>query len=247
MDAPVIVLPEPWISGLEIQFERVRDEGGATAVHAMRVAAGRMSVWIEIAGRHALHDDLRWLRRSAATLRDIDVMLGRERAPLWEAELRLHRALELAALRAVLATSRPRAIAAGLRCIPPPDERTARKGMRRLARRVLREGDRMMGGSHDAESMHRVRRRLRRLRYALEWLDTDAGKVKKIQDAFGDFNDRVVELAHVQSHPELQLSEADLLLVRAEHDETREHALAVWASHRSDLRDLAHGDEALET
>jgi CHAD domain-containing protein len=198
-----------------------------------------MSVWIEIAGRRAMHDDLRWVRRSAAVLRDVDVMLDAGRAPQWEAVLRLQRAEALAALRAALSSTRPRAIVAGLRCVPPPDEDTARKGVVRLSRRVLKEGQRLSADTREPELFHRVRRRLRRLRYALEWLDADSKDVKKAQDAFGAFNDRVVELRHLETQAEVRVPEPDLQVIHADMERARKEALESWDALRSSLRAMA--------
>jgi CHAD domain-containing protein len=245
MGEPATVLPEPWLGELEKQIEHVRVDGGASAVHAMRVAAGRMSVWIEIAGRHVLHDDLRWLRRSAATLRDIDVMLDAGRAPQWEAVLRLQRTEALAVLRAAIASTRPRALVLGLRCVPAPEVDDARKGTLRLARRVLKSGRRIAADTRDPYVIHRVRRRLRRLRYALEWLQIDSKDVKKTQDAFGAFHDRVVELRHLETQAEVSVPEADRLVIQTDLERTRKAAIESWDALRASLREFAQGDGKL--
>jgi CHAD domain-containing protein len=232
--------PEPWLTQLGEHVERLCDEGDSDTVHDMRVAAGRLSVWIEIAGRRALHDDLRWLRRSAARLRDIDVMLERDRPSTWVEILREEREQELVHLRSALETTRPRALIEALSCIPSPDKRTARSGTRHLVHRVLTAGHKMADDEQDPHVLHRVRRKLRRLRYALEWLQQDTQEVKKVQDAFGAFNDRVVELRHLDAHPAVHLADTELETLRAEHEHERRHALNMWAKHRAHLRDLAH-------
>jgi CHAD domain-containing protein len=246
MDDNESVLPRPWLDELEKEIEHVRIDGGASAVHGMRVAAGRLSVWLEIAGRRALHDDLRWLRRSAAALRDYDVMLDAGRAPQWEAALRLQRSAALVALRTALSSARPRALVTGLRCVPPPDVETARKGTVRLARRASKEGQRLSADSRDPDVIHRVRRRLRRLRYALEWLDADSKAVKKVQDAFGAFNDRVVELRHLETQAEVHVPEADRQVIHADMERARKEAMEAWDGFRSDLRAMARAASELE-
>lgn len=246
MEAGAIVLPEPWLTHLGQHVEHLRDESDSDTVHDMRVAAGRLSVWIEIAGRRALHDDLRWLRRSAARLRDIDVMLERERPIEWDALLCEEREQELTHLRTALDSTRPHALLEALACIPPPDVRTMRRGTRRLVRHVLLAGEKMAADEQDPHVLHRVRRKLRRLRYALEWLQQDTKEVKKVQDAFGTFNDRVVEMRHLDSHPSVQIPDTALAELRAEHEKERRHALDMWAKHSGTLRHLARANGPLE-
>jgi CHAD domain-containing protein len=246
MEESAILFPEPWLSQLAEHAERLRDDGDGESVHDMRVAAGRLSVWIEIAGRSALHDDLRWLRRSAARLRDIDVMLERERPVEWDALLCEEREQELSHVRSALASTRPRALLEALACVPPLELRTMRAGVRHLVQRVLRAGEKLTPDEQDPHVLHRLRRRLRRLRYALEWTREDARVVKKVQDAFGTFNDRVVEMRHLDSHPVVQLADTVLAELRAEHDQARRDALDSWEKHRAHVRDLARECGPLE-
>ncbi len=246
MDAHDLVRPEPWLSQLAELVDRVRDagDGDSESVHDMRVAAGRLSVWLEIGGRSALHDDLRWLRRSAARLRDVDVMLERERPPEWTAVLHEQRTVELAHVRAALQSNRSRALLQALGFVPSPEAGTARSGARHLVHRVLRAGERMAHDEEDPHVFHRLRRRLRRLRYALEWLQEDARSVKKVQDSLGTFNDRVVELRHLDSNPSVRLSEAMLEGLREEHEIARWDSLAAWQKHRTGIRDLGRASGA---
>ncbi|WP_295984754.1 CYTH and CHAD domain-containing protein [uncultured Variovorax sp.] len=86
--------------------------------------------------------------------------------------------------------------------------RLLRKRLQRLHKQVLRDGERFE--SLDTESQHRVRKRLKRLRYLAEFVaplfdekkeddDGPAGRYLKAlrpaQDALGDFNDEAVALA----------------------------------------------------
>jgi CHAD domain-containing protein len=248
MDPHDLVRPEPWLAQLAGFIERVRSTSGADSdsVHDMRVAAGRLSVWLEIGGRTALHDDLRWLRRSAARLRDVDVMLERERPQSWTELLQEQRAEELAHVRATLGSNRARALIQALGFTPSPQADRARRGARNLVHRVLRAGERMSHDEQDPHALHRLRRRLRRLRYALEWLNEESRDVKKVQDALGAFNDGVVELRHLDSHPELRLPDSVLEDLREEHEIARLSSLDAWKKHRSGIRDLARTGGALE-
>jgi CHAD domain-containing protein len=245
MEDNAILPHEPWSTRLAEQLERMRDAADGDTVHDMRVAAGRLSVWVEISGRRALHDDLRWLRRSAARLRDIDVMLETQRPPEWEAVLREQRDTELARVRKALDSTRPRALLEALACIPPPEVGAARKGARHLVHRSLRAAERMSEDESDPHALHRLRRRLRRLRYALDWLGEDPRDVKKVQDALGAFNDRVVELRHLDAHPIVRVPDDLVEELRDGQDRLRKTALESWAKHKKDVEGLARNGGAL--
>ena len=83
--------------------------------------------------------------------------------------------------------------------------RVLRKRLQRLHKQVMREGERFE--SLDTESQHRVRKRLKRLRYLAEFVAplfdaADKGGAERYlkalrpaQDALGEFNDEAVALA----------------------------------------------------
>jgi inorganic triphosphatase YgiF len=83
--------------------------------------------------------------------------------------------------------------------------RLLRKRLQRLHNQVLRDGERF--ASLDTESQHRVRKRLKRLRYLAEFVaplfEKDDGSaaarylkaLRPAQDALGEFNDEAVALA----------------------------------------------------
>lgn len=223
---------------LETQIAIVRDSGSASAVHQMRVAAGRLSVWLELCGRTALRDDLRWLRRAAMHVRDADVMLAARAHDGLRDRLLESRAAALASARRELATSRTRAILAGLAFVPSPTKAQARACLQRLLRRTLRAGDALAEDERDPAQFHRLRRRVRRTRYALEWLAEDAAQVKELQDALGSLNDLHVELAHLDTlvdSPALATHRTDL---EAALDRARAEALAKWSVCRPEFRRL---------
>jgi CHAD domain-containing protein len=189
------------------------------SVHELRVAAGRLSVWLELGGRHMLRDDLAWLRRSASRTRDLDVILERcgslrsndkvrhcnsiaelsashaVRWPEWEALLRGERACSCDELVESLSSTRLTALLAALSWMPALDREVARDSLPRFRARVERAGARLehtledSEGPEDIRALHRLRRAVRRLRYALEWLGEDARAVKALQDELGLLND----------------------------------------------------------
>jgi CHAD domain-containing protein len=83
--------------------------------------------------------------------------------------------------------------------------RLLRKRLRKLHRQAVRDGERFE--SLDTESQHRVRKRLKRLRYLAEFVaplfddgDEDAAErylkaLRPAQDALGEFNDEAVAMA----------------------------------------------------
>lgn len=238
------ISPDSWLDELETQIALVREAGTASSVHQMRVAAGRMSVWLELGGRMPLRDDLRWLRRTAMRVRDADVMLATPRTDEWHARLAASRALDLLTTRRALATSRPRAILLGLACVPWPSLERGRSGAERLARRALRAGDGLARDERDSAPFHRLRRRVRRTRYALEWLGEDAREVKQLQDALGLFNDASVEIAHWRAEHEQASIATDREAQEAEQERLRREVLAQWASCRRALQRVARRGES---
>ena len=132
-----------WLEELARQIDRTREVVEPEPVHRLRVAAGRLSVWLELGARRALRDDLRRLRRSAAAVRDLDVMTAHEGGAAWAEALRTERAREAVSLRTVLASQRIETLVEALGLVPDPDPVCVRSSLQRLKRRVMRAGDRL--------------------------------------------------------------------------------------------------------
>src|SRR5438105_12045185 len=126
----------------------------------MRVAAGRRSVWLALAGRRALRDDLRRLRRSAAPPRDIAVMSAMNRSTSRNTALAARRDTALSRLRRELASPRIPALLAGLHLVPAPESTAASDALARLERRALRAGRELDRDPEDDRALHRLRRRV---------------------------------------------------------------------------------------
>ena len=200
-------------------------------VHQVRVMAGRLSVWLEMAGRNMLRDDLAWLRRSASSLRDLDVIGERlescERSSTdadgadgrthrsfgrggrggkgaesalhdWRAQLRNGRESARRVVLAALSCERFSALLAALSCIPDVDEKTARASLPRFRARVERAGRALERAPEDLDALHRLRRAVRRMRYALEWVGDDAHALKELQEELGELNNWVMLLQHLE-------------------------------------------------
>ena len=239
MESQAILPADRWLEQLELHIRRFQASESPESVHQLRVAAGRLSVWLELGGRRALRDDLRWLRRRAASVRDLDVMFGKGRSSHWNDLLSVQRETALEELRAALAAPRSASLCTGLRYVPAPTLAVARAGLRRIRRRVLSAGDRLGDDERDSNVLHHLRRKIRRLRYALDWLGDDATEIKAAQDVFGAMNDMAVELRHIEAHAGDTALDEHRRAVQAEYDRLRLESIAAWHRARPLLRERA--------
>lgn len=222
-----------WLLHLTEHLPLAREGADPEGIHQVRVAVRRLRVWLELADLGVLEDDLAWLVRGAGRVRDLEVLLGHPRLPkafgdwakeqLGEARRELTPMLDSARLKGLL-----RALSA-----LHPLERTAAEA--RLGHLVRRVGRRAADweAHGDFERLHALRRALRRLRYAREWLGLDTEAIKQLQDALGAVGD----LTFTQNY--LRAFEADGGKAPPQFErglETRlagalEEAKASWKSH----------------
>lgn len=177
-----------------------------------------------------LRDELRWLMGHLGEVRDLDVLLGRLRADLGSLDLvdRERAAVVLAAaaddravaydrLRVALRTPRCAALLqdtaqvatappfTGRRPRRPASEvvpRLVRKPLRSLRREVEKQGD-----APGDEGLHRLRIKLKRVRYAAELATPVAGKqasraahgLAGVQDVLGDHHDACTASERLQA------------------------------------------------
>jgi CHAD domain-containing protein len=234
---PEAISPEPWLAALVRRTDEVLRTHDERAVHQLRVAAGRLNVWLELGARAALRDDLRRIRRSVAELRDTDVLLARHPPDTEAARLRATR--ELAASRATTAlrAARPHAVAAALAFVPWPTTAQAERALRRLGLRVVDAAEETAHGQLDPTHLHRFRRRVRRTRYALEWLGRDATNARELQDVLGLWHDATLDERRLESAPPESVESLRNALER-ERKALLERALETYATHRMWWRDL---------
>jgi CHAD domain-containing protein len=239
-----MISPREWIDRLREHARSACAGSDSEGVHQLRVAAGRLSVWLELGGKRVLRDDLAWMRRSAGPLRDLDVIMEllaatepegsngsgahprsaehepsaarvgsaptdprahartRETDGSWAssasspartarslgARCLAERADALRTLAATLSSDRFRALLQSLAWLPPLDESAAREALTHFHARVRRAEKRLSRDRDDLRALHRLRRAVRRLRYALEWLGDDAQRWKRVQDDLGELN-----------------------------------------------------------
>jgi CHAD domain-containing protein len=185
----MIVADGTWRALLGHLDEVRRDaDPSAETVHRVRSSASRLTAFLDLGGRRALRDDLRWLRRRAAPVRDADVTLARGVPAPLASWLVSQRAEGCADLRGALRRDRFAALCGAMEELKPLAESDARDGLRRIERRVRRRGA-VVTDDASPERIHRLRRALRRLRNAREWMGVSSPDLQPALDALGELND----------------------------------------------------------
>lgn len=181
--------PVRWVEHLTRHLPLARDGEDREGVHQLRVASARLEVFLRLAGRRSLLDDLRWLRERASAVRDLDVLLAGDLPKPFAEWLAGERLVARAGLLAALESPRLRALLEGWRWVPDLDRKAAERNRDELARRAERRAARALESEAQLDAFHAVRRALRRLRYADEWLERDVEELKTLQATLGDLND----------------------------------------------------------
>lgn len=205
-------------------------------LHDMRVASRRMRAAMKVfagalpARFRELRDEVKWIAGSLGEVRDLDVQL--EQLETWLSEADPEDREALGAVRGVLEQRRENARHDMLHALDSrrytelietltsllkrgpepgsPDADTpvlvAAPGLiRGLYKKVRKTGDRLEEDS-PGEEYHKLRKRAKRLRYALEFLSDVYGKpvkspissLKDLQDVLGDHQDAEVAIAHLR-------------------------------------------------
>lgn len=191
-----MIMVDDWLCRLRTHLESIATTADEESVHQVRVATRRIGSWLELGGRRVLRDDLRWLRRQAAAVRDLDVLVARDDLPK-----RLQQDWTNAAtaartkLRRIVRSTRTEALLAALGSLPGIDEAGAKARLGAIREMVVRRGDKYCASPGDLVAMHRLRRGVRRLRYALEWIDEDTKPLRRLQEVLGMANDAALALA----------------------------------------------------
>lgn len=192
--------PRPWTEALDRHVRAARAAPEVESVHQLRVSAGRLAVWLRLARRHALRDDLDWLRKSAARVRDLDVLLARHGGEGWCAQLAAERSDAARELANELQAPRAEGLLQALEHLAPLEKQAAAQRLERFRKRARAAGERALEpDTPRTEELHRLRKRVRRLRYALEWLGRGSGAEKELQDALGRLHDSAVASAQARS------------------------------------------------
>lgn len=218
----------PWLEHLRAHLPVARAGSDPEGVHQVRVGAGHLDVWLELAGMRVLRDDLAWLRSGAGRVRELDVLIATGPEPDWRRWIEERRQAERERLVALLDDRRLDGLLEALSLLPPLEGERARARLPKLARRAERRGERMLADPSDIDGFHRLRKGLRRLRYAREWLGLEVRALKSTQQSLGALHDVSVALELFQEWPGRESSPGvrELLLERLE--KLRARSLALW-------------------
>lgn len=223
------------IARLREGVARLRDEGSSAAhdpelVHRVRVSSARLRTRVELVGARMLRDDLRWLRKSAAALRDLDVLVERAHPEPWARWLEHRRAEERSAFLATLASARAKGLLTAIEDASSADgdEDGARERIERLRERALRSARHLEDPKAADSAFHDLRRRLRRLRYALEWIDADAKPLEDVQAELGALNDHTTALRELERSPLAASLAAKRAALERDLAPRRARALKAW-------------------
>lgn len=185
---------QPWFEHLLRNVAVAREGVDPEGVHQLRVAAARVDVWLRMAGMRTLRDDLRRLRRAAAARRDLDVLFEATLPPPFAQWASQERAAAHAVLVSVLDEPRTAALFDALRWLPSLPRKCALEFEQAERARVERRRRRAVRATSSVEDVHRLRRVLRRWRYAREWLGASTTRLRPLQEQLGQLNDAVVAL-----------------------------------------------------
>lgn len=209
-------------------YEQAALEGDSEAVHQMRIATRRLRVTLELfagvltgAWVNVVRRELKWLGGVIGALRDCDVMdqliggLSVKLAPETAAGVeQIRRALTVRrrelhdSMREALASERYESLRARFAGAPTRKlssaatvRATARKALAPIARRVERAGAKLKPES-DNRALHKLRIRIKRLRYSLEMLGEAGGgdvkdaarRLRKMQNLLGEQHDAVIAI-----------------------------------------------------
>ena len=179
--------------------------GDAEGVHQVRVAARRLRVWLGFKGHALLEKELRWACGELALMRDLEIFGEALTAePLVELRAR-------ATQQAVEALESPRwaALRHALEQTRAPKKSRARRALSKLERTLEKRRATLPAGEGDA--LHALRRSLRRVRYAREWLGIDASELAVEQERLG----AVCDLLALQAFAKRQRAEVPAQLPEA--------------------------------
>lgn len=184
-----------WLEALDAAVPLAREGEEPEGAHQLRVALARLSVGATLASAEALLRELRWLRRSAAAVRDLDVRLAQQPPESVARGLREERRRARVELRAVLDSARVRDLRRDLGALAPPEEEEATQGMLALLEGALARGRRYEEKPRKEAALHALRRALRRARFGLELFGGAPKELTRMQSALGEVCDRFLLLA----------------------------------------------------
>ncbi len=222
-----------WVDRVRAASGLVRQGHDPEAVHQLRVALGHVEVWLRMARRSALQARVRALRRAASPVRDLDVRLALS-PPKVEAR-RIKRRRIKAWRTLIVALDEARALVETLAGLPALPLEQVHTWARRSAARVRSAGKRWRPRDGIAAT-HTFRRRVRRLRYALEFGQRSSEAVATLQGTLGTVCDCALTLSDLGGgHPRFRRR------LERRQREAAQLARAQWKALRGSLKRLAQG------
>jgi len=227
---------DPWLDHLIRHLPVAKEGHDPAGVHQVRVAARWLRVWLRLAGMRVLEDDLAWLVRAAGEVRDLEVLLQQPDLPKAFRSWATSR-LEEARTAFVPLLDSPRLVGLlqALSHLPPLDEEAVKARLKRFVRQAKRKAEEWLN-QDSIESLHALRRALRRLRYAREWLGLDSRAIKALQETFGQVGDLAFTLRYLGDF-EAQGGQVPVYKERLEKRLGRalEAARVAWGKHQASL------------
>ena len=228
-----------WLRHLGEHIESARQGHEAEDAHQIRIAAARLDVWLRIGRRRMLRDDLRWLRRATGRVRNYDVLLATSLPAAFSEWLATERAFAREQWIAELGSPRCAALLGALAMLEPVEPEQVDAFVERARRTVKRRGRVLDADDATIEIAHRVRRAVRRLRFAHEWLGRKPRALKALQEVLGRVSDAAIALSELDRCPRAgELAELREQLTR-DLQLAFDDALAAWRETELDVEDEA--------
>jgi CHAD domain-containing protein len=226
-----VIALTPWLDHLRANLEVARLGRDPEGVHQLRVASRHLAVWLDLGGARILQADLRWLRAASSALRDLDVVTARFPDPAWSRWLAAERRKARARLLAALDDRRTGGLVEALALLPPIGRSAAADRLPAVARRALAAGEALLAQPREIERLHRLRRALRRLRYALEWTGQESNLWSDLQEVSGQAGDLSIALTLAESSPAAPRLAARRRAWRRELERARLRSVTLWRAH----------------
>ena len=194
-----MIVLTPWLEHLTEHLPMAREGDDPEGVHQVRVAVRRLRVWLELAHIRVLEDDLAWLVRGAGKVRDLEVLLQDAALPKpFQSWAKARLAQARSDFIPMLDSPRLSGLLQALATLPALEESQAKQQLERFYRRVEQRAKEWKRAD-TPETLHALRRALRKLRYGLEWLDQDPKAIKELQEVLGRVRDLSFSLSYLNT------------------------------------------------
>jgi CHAD domain-containing protein len=197
-------------------------------IHQIRVATRRLRVLLKLMGIRVLQDDLCWLSASVGEARDLDVLIKKAEINAYHDWLQEQRLQYQTVIALCLGSSRLDGLLEAFDGLCFINIKIKKAAYKKIKKTLLIRSKKLSMVDCCDENIHSVRKSLRQLRYAREFLNKDVSVQKELQEVFGDFNDACVMLErwkqfpHENDYPEMTHR------LQSRYNELRRQALESW-------------------